>query len=109
MMIYLQPVQTILKVTINPSAIRMREPQAPTRFGICYLQPRFVHSARRSRGKSCEFLHEPQGLLGTSRTVSDSGEYSKREFFDRFPAFLLVVLVRSAAAPCVSRLIGKPC
>jgi hypothetical protein len=38
---------------------------------------------------SVKFLREPQGLLVTSRVVSDSAEYSKREFFDRLPAFLL--------------------
>jgi hypothetical protein len=37
--------------------------------------------------KSYEFLREPQGLLATSRAVSEGAEHSKRIFFDRFPAF----------------------
>jgi hypothetical protein len=38
---------------------------------------------------SCEFLRGPQGLLATSRAASEGAAYSKRIFFDRFPAFLL--------------------
>jgi hypothetical protein len=65
----------------------MRERQAPRRFGICYRWPRFAHYALRSRGKSCEFLRDPRGLLATSRGVSAARFKACPEFVERVQKF----------------------